>query len=176
MQVSADTTFCTIAPTPLGAVLLAANASAVTGLWFTERQRHLPSAITTALWVPDAEQPLLRAVMRWLEAYFGGENPAVDFAIAFSGSSFQNTVWQLLREVGYGSTTTYGELALKVAALEGRDRPPAARAIGGAVAKNPLSLVVPCHRVVGSGGVLTGYGGGLDRKEALLRLEGTLLL
>jgi methylated-DNA-[protein]-cysteine S-methyltransferase len=176
METTSKTIYCAIIDTPLGHVLATASETAVTGLMFCERQRHLPSVAELAVWRHEPEMPLLAAVARWTEAYFAGQAPPVDMPLDCGGSDFQATVWRLLSKVPYGATTSYGEMAVQVQQDQGRDAPPAARAIGGAVGRNPISLIIPCHRVLGSGGQLTGYGGGLDRKESLLRLEGVTLV
>jgi methylated-DNA-[protein]-cysteine S-methyltransferase len=156
-------------PSPLGPLVGAAEDGAVTGLWF-EQQRYFPEGLASAAAAPDS--PVLRDLGAWLEAYFAGDNPAITFPLAPRGTPFREAVWALLREIPYGTTTTYGALAARLAAP---GRKVAARAVGGAVGHNPVSLVIPCHRVVGAGGDLTGYGGGLDRKQALLHLEGARL-
>lgn len=115
--------------------------------------------------------PLLDRVERWLAAFFAGERPLVDFVLAPQGSAFQRRVWEILREIPYGQTTTYGAIARRVAAETGRERL-SAQAVGGAVGRNPISIIIPCHRVVGSNGNLTGYAGGLPLKIALLQREG----
>ncbi|MDR0459408.1 MAG: methylated-DNA--[protein]-cysteine S-methyltransferase [Coriobacteriales bacterium] len=161
-------------PTPLGTVLVTAKPTAITGLWFTERQRHQPAEELFEGWTEAFEHPLLLAAKDWLDAYFAGSQPAVELPLELAGSPFQQAVWRLLTDIPYGSTSTYRELALLVQASQQRLRTPAAQAIGGAVGRNPISLIVPCHRVIGSNGNLVGYGGGLDRKLALLKLEGVL--
>jgi methylated-DNA-[protein]-cysteine S-methyltransferase len=165
------TTFIAHYPSPLGPLVGAAEDGAVTGLWF-EGQRYFPSfleGVTSSAASPDS--PVLRDLGGWLEAYFAGANPAVTFPLAPRGTPFRQAVWEALREVPYGVTTTYGELAAR---LSTPGKKPSARAIGGAVGHNPISLVIPCHRVLGAGGALTGYAAGLDRKRALLQLEGAL--
>ena len=145
---------------PLGEIVLAAEGNALTGLWFAG-QRHFPAALPA----PGAlgASPALEAAARWLERYFAGERPAFDLPLAPEGTPFQQKVWARLRAIPYGETVTYGALAAELGT--------SARALGGAVARNPISLIIPCHRVVGAGGALTGYAGGTRRKEALLRLE-----
>ncbi|MDR1185971.1 MAG: methylated-DNA--[protein]-cysteine S-methyltransferase [Bifidobacteriaceae bacterium] len=150
---------------PLGPLVGAAQDGAVTGLWF-EGQRHYPDANG---WSDQPDDPVLRRLGAWLSAYFEGARPGADFPLAPQGSAFRQAVWALLRQIPYGQTTTYGRLAGLLTASQGRGT--SARAVGGAVGHNPISLVVPCHRVIGAGGALTGYAGGLDRKVALLELE-----
>jgi methylated-DNA-[protein]-cysteine S-methyltransferase len=128
-----------------------------------EDHRHRP-ALPPAAEAPDA---VLRAVSGQLEEYFAGERRAFDLPVRLAGSAFQRRVWEALSGIGYGETISYGELARRIG------RPGAARAVGLANGRNPVSIVVPCHRVIGSGGALTGYGGGLERKARLLALEAT---
>jgi methylated-DNA-[protein]-cysteine S-methyltransferase len=150
--------------TPLGDVIAAANDRALTGLWFCG-QKHFP--VDTAAWLTDAKQPVFTALREWLAAYFGGTKPATTMRLEPAGTAFQQSVWAVLRKVSYGKTTTYGALAAKLGGT-------GARAVGSAVGRNPVSIIVPCHRVLGANGSLTGYAGGLDRKTALLTLEGVL--
>ncbi|MDR2808052.1 MAG: methylated-DNA--[protein]-cysteine S-methyltransferase [Spirochaetaceae bacterium] len=112
----------------------------------------------------DGDIPVFSSLRRWLDAYFEGEAPPVTIPLLFHGSAFQRTVWDSLRQIPYGHTTSYGTLAQQLQT--------SARAVGGAVGCNPLSILVPCHRVIGSDGSLTGYGGGIERKIALLVREG----
>ena len=156
---------------PLGPIILSAENEALTGLWFDE-QMYYPTG--TDLWTEAEDNPILCKAKGWLDAYFRGENPPVDFALAPKGSEFRQLVWKKLLAIPYGKTTTYGAIALEIQAEQSRTTRLAAQAVGGAVGHNPISLIIPCHRVVGTDGKLTGYGGGLDRKEALLRLEGWL--
>ncbi len=152
---------------PLGEVLLASDGSALTGLWF-EGQRRFAAGLS-----PDAserpELPVFRETRSWLDAYFRGDDPGEPPALALPGTAFQRAVWDELRLVGFGQTVTYGELAARVGGRLGR--PTSARAVGSAVGRNPVSVVVGCHRVLGARGELTGYAGGLWRKRALLALE-----
>ena len=117
----------------------------------------------------EVSLPVLEDARRWLELYFSGAVP--DFAppVEYEGTAFQRSVWRLLEEIPYGGSVTYGQLARRIEAQTGRRT--AAQAVGQAVGHNPISLIVPCHRVLGANGALTGYGGGLDRKRWLLRLE-----
>ena len=152
---------------PLGEVLLASDGVALTGLWF-EGQRRFASGLS-----PDAserpELPVFREARSWLDAYFRGDDPGEPPAPALSGTPFQRVVWDELRLVGRGQTVTYGELAARVGERLGR--PTSARAAGSAVGRNPVSVIVGCHRALGAHGELTGYAGGLWRKRALLALE-----
>lgn len=156
--------------TALGTVFLAANSRGLCGLWF-ERQKHLPSALDGTLngptaWPQDHTHPVLQAAAVQLQEYFAGTRRQFDLPLDLqAGTPFQQAVWRALIGIGYGQTSSYGALASHIG------HPTAARAVGAAVGRNPLSIIVPCHRIMGTKGQLTGYAGGLGRKEALLRLE-----
>lgn len=152
---------------PLGDILLAADELGLTGLWF-EGQKYYACGLVDAR--QTGSVPALEAAVRWLDAYFGGQEPTVSVPLHFTGTPFQNEVWALLCTIPYGQTRSYGEIARQLAARRGMARLPA-RAVGSAVGRNRISLLVPCHRVVGTNGALTGYAGGLERKAALLALE-----
>ena len=155
--------------TPLGPVLLLASPDGLAGLWF-HRQRHHPAAERMAQWTDTPDDPLLREAARQLDRYFGASGHTFDLPLDLSaGTVFQQTVWRALLNIPRGHTTSYLALAQQIG------RPLAVRAVGTAIGRNPLSIVVPCHRVVGSDGGLTGYAGGLDRKRALLHLESALI-
>jgi methylated-DNA-[protein]-cysteine S-methyltransferase len=146
-------------------MLLAASDRGLMGLWF-EGQRHGPDS---SGWPEDARHPVLREAVTQLREWFAGGRAQFELPLDLQGGTpFQQSVWAALCAIPHGATTSYAALARQLG------RPQAARAIGAAVGRNPLSIVVPCHRVVGTGGALTGYAGGLERKTALLRLEGTL--
>ena len=150
---------------PLGNMTLAALNEQLVGVWF-EGQAHLPD-LSHCPSAPD--HPLLVQAAAELAEYFAGQRRSFDVPLnATLGTLFQQTVWQALRDIPIGTTCSYGELARRVG------KPAAVRAVGAAVGRNPLSIIVPCHRVVGSDGSLTGYAGGLQRKTALLQLEGAL--
>lgn len=156
---------CTTWESPLGPMLLAATDRGLCGVWFVG-QRHGPDA---SGWREDPHHPLLLQGIAQLRAYFAGERTAFDLPLDLqAGTAFQQSVWQQLLAIPAGGTTSYAELARRLG------RAQAARAVGAAVGRNPVSIVVPCHRVIGTGGSLTGYAGGLERKTALLRLEGAL--
>lgn len=157
---------CTHFDSPLGRMLLAATDRGLAGVWF-EGQRHGPD---TTGWREDEGHPVLVEAIAQLRAYFAGERTTFDLPLDLqAGTPFQQSVWNALLAIPNGGTTSYAALA------RGLGREKAARAIGAAVGRNPLSVVVPCHRVLGTGGGLTGYAGGLERKTALLRLEGALM-
>ena len=151
--------------TSLGPVLLAATPRGLAGLWF-EGQRHHPDA---AAWQLDRSHAILVDAMRQLDAYLSGRSATFDLPLDLeAGTAFQQRVWRALLDIPRGRSSSYRALGERIGA------PSAARAVGAAVGRNPLSVVVPCHRVLGTDGSLTGYAGGLDRKTALLRLEGAL--
>ena len=155
-------------------MVLSIRADSLAGLWFAADQTHIPAWAAKSRRSDGPPTPVLIAATNWVDAYFAGDKPSFELPLYLDGSEFQQAVWALLRLIPYGETVTYGELAREIARLQQRERPPAAQAVGGAVGRNPISLIVPCHRVVGSSGKLTGYAGGLDRKRALLELEGIL--
>lgn len=148
--------------TPLGGMTLAAGPGGLRGAWF-EGQRHFPT-LPERMMTP--EHPVLREAAKQLREYLSGAREGFDLPLDFSrGTPFQQAVWQAMLAVPFGATTSYRALAVAV------KKPDAVRAVGAAVGRNPLSVIVPCHRVLGSDGSLTGYAGGLDRKRALLALE-----
>jgi len=151
---------------PLGELLLAAGDAGLTGLWFAGGKYAPTNPGPAAM----CETPVLAQTKRWLDLYFAGQEPDFTPPLCAQGTAFRREVWAMLLEIPYGQTTTYGALAKRLAAARGLERM-AAQAVGGAVGHNPISIIIPCHRVVGTGGSLTGYGGGLDKKIALLQLE-----
>ena len=153
---------------PLGGITLASDGEALTGLWF-DGQKHFPAA----LGYEHTEKPLpvFEEAVKWLDLYFSGRDPGFLPRIHFVGSDFRNRVWEILCRIPYGKTVTYGYISNLIARERGLKKM-SAQAVGGAVGHNPISIIVPCHRVVGSNGSLTGYGGGIMRKKALLELEG----
>ncbi len=153
---------------PIGTILLAAEGKALTGLWFME-QKHFPAEYIGCKVSKQPTQILIDS-RNWLERYFAGENPdAAELALAPRGSDFQHRVWEILRNIPYGETITYGKIAKMLEQDSGRKV--SAQAVGGAVGRNPISIIIPCHRVIGAKGSLTGYAGGLEKKIALLELE-----
>lgn len=151
---------------PLGELLLASDGEAITGLWFLGA-KYFARGLDPA--AQERDLPVFQSAKAWLDAYFAGRKPGTLPPLRPAGTAFQRQVWALLLQIPYGATTTYGALARQLG--EGRGRV-SAQAVGGAVGHNPISLLIPCHRVVGAGGSLTGYAGGVDKKLALLRLEG----
>lgn len=157
-------------PSPLGELTLACDGDALTGLWL-ERQTALGAmGAAPAEACPDA--PVLKLARQWLDAYFAGKRPGIDgLPLAPAGTPFRKLVWKLLLSIPYGECVTYGDIAREAAAALHKERM-SSRAVGGAVGRNPISIIIPCHRVVGARGDLTGYGGGIARKIRLLELEG----
>lgn len=147
-------------PSPLGELILVSDGSALTGLRFTG-QRYFPAGLPAP--GPVSASEVFEDTARWLELYFSGKRPSLLPRLSPEGTAFQRAVWERLLRIPYGKTVTYAELAAGLGT--------SARAVGGAVGRNPISLIIPCHRVVGAGGALTGYAGGIGRKEALLRFE-----
>ncbi len=157
----------TTCPSPWGPLLLAASAQGLAGVWF-EGQQHHP-AEQARPWAAGPAHPVLQAAVSQLQAYFAGQRQHFDVPLDLSaGTTFQQAVWQALLAIPHGATASYGAISQRIG------RATAVRAVGGAIGRNPLSIVVPCHRVMGQGGGLTGYAGGLDRKRGLLELEGAL--
>lgn len=146
---------------PLGTMILAANEQGLAGSWFKD-QRHF--AGIQAAWIPE-ETALLSQAKQQLLAYFAGDLQTFDLPLVAQGTEFQERVWQALQGIEYGVTCSYGDIAHQL------NQPKAVRAVGAAVGKNPLSIIIPCHRVLGSQQQLTGYAGGLERKQWLLQWE-----
>jgi methylated-DNA-[protein]-cysteine S-methyltransferase len=157
------TTSYTLVPSPVGPLLLSGDDRALTELEFADHAGGPPPG-----WRRDDERFADEA--RQLAEYFDGRRTGFDIPLRMDGAAFDRRVWKALRAIPHGTTTTYGELAAAIGA------PGQARAVGSANARNPIAIVVPCHRVIGTGGKLTGYGGGLHRKQALLALEGAILV
>lgn len=157
---------------PVGQLTLAGDGEALTGLWL-DGQKYFGAGLDAAA-QPAPGLPVFAAAAEWLDRYFAGQRPEIaSLSLAPAGSEFRRAVWQVLCEIPYGQVATYAQVAARTARRLGRKTSP--RAIGGAVGRNPISIIVPCHRVVGSGGSLTGYAGGLERKRWLLELEGALM-
>ena len=152
---------------PIGNILLAADEIGLTGLWF-EGQKYF--ALYLDKEHEEKEIPIFEKVKKWLDIYFAGKEPDFTVPLHFTGTDFQNEVWEILCTIPYGRTMTYGEIAKQIAAKKGLPRM-SAQAVGGAVGHNEISVIVPCLRVVGANGSLTGYAGGIDKKIKLLQLE-----
>lgn len=155
---------------PLGPLTMASDGNALIGLWM-EGQKYFVATVQEEMAESD-DLPVFNDAKSWLDKYFAGGKPVPsDLPLAPAGSAFRQEVWQLLCEIPYGEITTYGQLAKEIA--KKRNKPGmSAQAIGGAVGHNPISIIIPCHRVVGSAGSLTGYAGGIEKKIQLLALEG----
>lgn len=152
---------------PLGTMLLAEEDGGLIGAWFAG-QKYFPAALAGTM----QDTPLLCRTAKWLDRYFAGEKPEIgELPLAPQGSDFRKEVWQILCRIPSGSTMTYAAIAKQLAASRGIAGM-SAQAVGGAVGHNPISVIIPCHRVLGTDGSLTGYAGGLDRKRWLLRNEG----
>ena len=154
----------------LGSITLASDGEALTGLWF-DRQKHFPHKLISES--TEAELPIFTQTVKWLDTYFSGKVPDFTPPIILNTTPFRKAVYDILLTISYGCTMTYGEIAAIIAEQKGIERM-SAQAVGGAVGHNPISIIIPCHRVVGTDGSLTGYAGGIDRKIELLKLEKAL--
>lgn len=158
---------------PLGGITLACDEERLTGLWF-DGQKYFGSGILKDDSMPEKAEtkkpPVLEQTVKWLDIYFSGQEPDFTPPLHLIGSEFRLAVWKMLLEIPYGQTTTYKELAGRIAEQRGI-KSMSAQAVGGAVGHNPISIIVPCHRVLGTDGSLAGYAGGIDKKISLLTLE-----
>lgn len=155
---------------PIGKIILASDEVNIVGLWI-EKQKYFSSTIADKL-VEKDDLPVLRLGKSWLNDYFAGKKPKISsLPLAPVGNEFRQNVWRILTEIPYGQLSTYGEIAKEVAVRMGKPRM-ASQAVGGAVGHNPISIIIPCHRVIGTKGNLTGYAGGIDLKIKLLEHEG----
>lgn len=152
---------------PLGSITMASNGNAITGLWF-DGQKYFPNNLQHA---QNKNLPVFAETKRWLDIYFSGTKPDFTPPLYLIGTPFRMAVWQILRDIPYGTTITYGYIAQLLAAQKGTAKI-SAQAVGGAVGHNPISIIVPCHRVIGANDSLTGYAGGIDKKIKLLQYEG----
>ena len=154
---------------PLGKMTMASDGQALTGLWF-DGQKYFPEKLTSC--AEEKDLPVFDDTDKWLDMYFRGEIPDFTPELNPAGTEFRVAVWEILRKIPYGETVTYGEIAAEIARLKGLERM-SAQAVGGAVGHNPISVIIPCHRVLGASGELTGYAGGLEKKQTLLQIEKT---
>lgn len=152
---------------PLGGITLASNGEALTGLWF-DGQKYFGDTLPEQC--EEKSLPVFEETKRWLDIYFQGKEPDFTPPLSMETTPFRKVVWEIMLSIPYGQTMTYGEIAKQVAKQKGIERM-SAQAVGGAVGHNSISLIIPCHRVVGTDGSLTGYAGGIDKKEKLLALE-----
>lgn len=150
---------------PLGVITLASDGENITGLWI-ENQKYYAMTLSK---YSEKEIDVFREAKKWLDLYFSGNEPKMKLPLKPSGSNFRKDVWKILEEIPYGKVITYGEIAKKLSVKYQKNM--SAQAVGGAVGHNPISIIIPCHRVVGTNGSLTGYAGGIDKKIQLLQLE-----
>ena len=148
---------------PIGKMLIVSDGEAICGAWFYG-QKHFKSTIVEKT-IPDDDLAIFKQTKQWFEDYFNGLNPQIDFKLKADGSQFRQKVWKILSEIPYGETLTYGEIASRISPNM------SSQAVGGAVGHNPISILIPCHRVIGRDGKLTGYAAGLDKKIELLKIE-----
>ncbi|AYD39452.1 methylated-DNA--[protein]-cysteine S-methyltransferase [Clostridium fermenticellae] len=159
--------YTTVIQTPLGMVRASAEKNALKGLWFIG-QKYYPKNVE--LWINKPDYRIFKETDRWLKNYFSGRKNLCLPKLEPEGTKFQRDVWNVLLQIPYGKVITYGEIAKKIAELRAIGSM-SAQAVGGAVGHNPISILIPCHRVIGSNGNLTGYAGGIQKKRALLMLE-----
>ncbi|WP_455143677.1 methylated-DNA--[protein]-cysteine S-methyltransferase [Selenomonas noxia] len=152
---------------PLGGMTLVSDGTALVGLYF-DGQKYAAEGLDATH--TQKNLPIFKEVRRWLDVYFSGRKPDFMPVLAPHGTAFQQSVWEILRTIPYGQTVTYGAIARRIE--QNTDCRMSAQAVGGAVGRNPISILIPCHRVVGTNGSLTGYAGGIDKKERLLQWEG----
>lgn len=152
---------------PIGGILLAADETGLTGLWF-EGQKYFAKSLDPTH--EEKELAVFEQTKEWLTVYFSGREPDFMMPLHMIGSPFQLSVWEILRQIPFGETTTYGEIAKIIARQRGLPHM-SAQAVGSAIARNKISVIVPCHRVIGTNGSLTGYAGGIDKKVYLLKME-----
>ena len=162
-------TFLTDYESPLGPLVLASDGERLTGLWMQD-QKYFGSTLPEKKELQWTEAPVFAQARRWLDLYFAGKKPDFTPPLAPAGSPFRQAVWAALRRIPYGGVTTYGQIAREL--KQGDGCRVSAQAVGGAVGHNPISILIPCHRVVGADGSLTGYAGGVEKKLFLLQLEG----
>lgn len=161
--------YTTYYDSPVGNILLASRNNKLIGAWI-EGQKYYLAHLKEEIEQRDEEEILIKT-KKWLDSYFSGKKPVIsNLNLAPEGSKFARKVWKLLCEIPYGKVTTYGDLAKKMAKIEKKEKM-SAQAIGGAVGHNPISIIIPCHRVVGTNGSLTGYAGGIEKKILLLEHE-----
>ncbi len=171
MRSTVNETYVTTYPSPLGTLTLAADKIGLIGLWF-KGQAYFGSTLSIA--PKETALPIFDHTKHWLDLYFSGKAPDFLPPLHLIGTDFQKQVWQHLLTIPYGKTMTYGEIAHTIAAQRKIPRM-SAQAVGNAVGHNPIGILIPCHRILGASGALTGYAGGIERKRALLRLEGIIL-
>ncbi len=149
---------------PIGRIILTADEEGLTGLWFEDQKR--PPKVSDS----EENEKFISSVVKWLDEYFSGKIPKETVPVHLAGTDFQKEVWEILRTIPYGSTVTYGDISSKIS--EKRGSRMSAQAVGQAVGHNPVAVIIPCHRVIGKDGSLTGYAGGTERKRRMLEIEG----
>jgi len=148
---------------PIGKMLIVSDGECLLGIWFYNQKNFMSSTHEEV--IEDDQLPIFEKVIKWLDDYFDGLNPKIDFELRPQGSEFRKKVWEILSGIPYGETMSYGEIASMISPTM------SAQAVGGAVGANPIAIVIPCHRVLGKNSSLTGYAAGIDRKIELLKLE-----
>ncbi|MBQ8358310.1 MAG: methylated-DNA--[Oscillospiraceae bacterium] len=162
--------YCYTYPSPVGKITVASNEKSIVGLWI-EKQKYYMDVLENKAY-QEKETDAIRLAKVWLDKYFNNEKPPIDgLPMEFIGSDFRKQIWRILAEIPYGEVITYGDVAKQIAKEKGLAAM-SAQAVGGAVGRNPISIIIPCHRVVGANGSLTGYAGGIDIKTRLLAFEG----
>ncbi len=156
---------------PIGTITLESDGEALTGLWIDGQRTDIPKDENQRKAENIKDDPILMQSCNWLDIYFTGKNPTFTPPVKLNGTPFQLAVWSILQGIPYGTTITYGDIAKEIAKQTGKAKM-SAQAVGGAVGRNPISIIIPCHRVMGANGRLTGYQGGIPLKTALLKLEG----
>ncbi len=158
-------------PSPLGTLTLSSNGQNLTGLWLDQQKYFAATLDKDVGKIVEEELPLFDDARKWLDQYFSGQEPDFQLPLAPAGSEFRQAVWKILLEIPYGQVITYGDIAKRLE-RQGERGSVSARPVGGAVGHNPISILIPCHRVIGANGSLTGYAGGIANKIRLLKLEG----
>lgn len=167
---NADMYYYYIYNSPVGKLTIASDEKSIVGLWL-EKQKYYMDVLANKEY-QEKETEVIKLAKKWLDKYFNNEKPEIDeLPIEFIGSDFRKQVWKILAEIPYGKVVTYGDIAKQIARQKGM-KTMSAQAVGGAVGHNPISIIIPCHRVVGTNGSLTGYAGGIATKIKLLELEG----
>ena len=167
---------------PLGDLTMASDEEGLVGLWFDRQKYFGQTASSPLLGMTDGQKakcattslcPILEQTREWLDIYFTGHQPSFTPPLHLDATPFRMAVWQVLLEIPFGQTTTYGEIARRIAHEQGRTKM-SAQAVGGAVGHNPIGIIIPCHRVIGTNGSLTGYAAGIEKKRRLLEMEGCI--
>lgn len=158
---------------PIGQITMASDGRALVGLWF-DGQKYFADTLNCAVPMTEADLPIFKLTDEWLDIYFSGKAPDFTPPLEMRTTPFRKAVWEIMLTIPFGQTMTYGQIAVQIARQRGLVKM-SAQAVGGAVGHNSISLIIPCHRVLGAHGALTGYAGGLDKKHHLLTLEGVMM-